>query len=297
MGRDLAYLGIGLHEEALGHYDAALSHYQRAAAGYHETGNIRGWGAATTRIGAIFHHRGDFTTALPYTEEVVRCGLEAADRQVSAWGLLWRATVKWRIGPVGEAIGDLEKAIDLFNGIPDHVGSAWANSILGGCYLRQGDFTRALPILEDAIRSITEKRLKGLLITSVPLILAETYVLIAEKAVGPRRTHMIRTATRACRAAMKQSKAHRYWLPMAFRLRGTMEWLSGKRGAAQRSWRASTVAAEEMGELYEVGLTLLESGHRTQKRADLERAEAIFIEVGTTLDALEARRILSTHPA
>src|SRR5439155_2808352 len=66
VGRDLAYLGIGLHEEALGHYDVALSHYQRAAAGYHETGNIRGWGAATTRIGAVFHHRGDFTNALPY---------------------------------------------------------------------------------------------------------------------------------------------------------------------------------------------------------------------------------------
>jgi hypothetical protein len=46
---------------------------------------------------------------------------------------------------------------------------------------------------------------------------------------------------------------------------------------------------------YELGMTHLEMGQRLKNRGHLERAEAIFAEIGAEFDLQEARKLLEVN--
>jgi hypothetical protein len=82
-----AYLGLAVHEDALGDWPSALAHYQRAAAAFNEAGHLRGWGASTLQIGWLHVVRGSFADASEQSRGLVRVGEETSDRHILAWGL------------------------------------------------------------------------------------------------------------------------------------------------------------------------------------------------------------------
>ncbi|MCJ7797612.1 MAG: hypothetical protein MUQ56_12780, partial [Thermoleophilia bacterium] len=77
-----------------------------------------------------------------------------------------------------------------------------------------------------------------------------------------------------------------------YRMQGTYEWLAGRPRKAEKCWQKSLAVAEELGAGYQEALTRLEIGRRLGDRAELERAEALFGEMGAALDLAEARRLL-----
>ena len=103
---------------------------------------------------------------------------------------------------------------------------------------------------------------------------------------------MLEKAGRACREAMRQGKMHRYWLPMALRFRGMLEWRQGNARAAERSWRNSLATAEELGARHEHALTSLEMGRCLRRLELVRQAAETFAEVGARPDLVEARRYL-----
>jgi len=126
--------------------------------------------------------------------------------------------------------------------------------------------------------------------------LAEAYLLAAEQNDKSKRAEWLKRAGRACRAALQHSqKAVRSGLPEAMRLRGRYEWLRGKRATAQQWWQRSLAEAEALGMRYELGVTHLEMGQRLGERAHLEKAEAIFAEIGAEWDLAKARELLRAN--
>jgi hypothetical protein len=85
-------------------------------------------------------------------------------------------------------------------------------------------------------------------------------------------------------------------MPEALRLQGTCEWLRGKKGTAQKWWEQSLTMAQEQGQRYDEGVTLLEMGSRLEDRGDLERAVAILSEIGAEWDLARAREALRETP-
>jgi hypothetical protein len=81
-------------------------------------------------------------------------------------------------------------------------------------------------------------------------------------------------------------------LPEAMRLQGTCEWLRGRRGAAQRWWRRGLSFAQQNGIGYEVGMIHLEMGCRLGEREHLEKAAALFEEMGSECNLGTARGAL-----
>lgn len=77
----------------------------------------------------------------------------------------------------------------------------------------------------------------------------------------------------------------------ACRLQGTYEWARGRRGRAQKLWMRSLAVGEELGARYDVGVTDLEMGRRLETREHLERAEALFTELGAEWDLAKARQL------
>ncbi len=288
-----AYFGAGSHKEVLGDFDQAFERYQRAATAFREAGHPRGYAGAISRIAYIFHHRGDFARALNEAVELIRLGEETSDREILAWGLMVRGMVRRCTGPLDEAIADLHRAIEVLERISDHASIAQTGGLLGACYLRQGQVGKALVVLERAKRTVTERRLRGFTVVWAPMVLAEAYLRAVDEARGAQQATMMKKAKRACQEAMKQGKLCRYWFPMAFRLRGTFEWRTGKHRAAERSWLSSMAVADAIAAPYEVALTCLEMGRCLERRAHLERAADIFARIGAHVDLAEAHRLVT----
>lgn len=172
--------------------------------------------------------------------------------------------------------------MELGGAMPDYAGFAQAAGLLGGCYLQRGEPGQALRVAEEGARVIAERGLRGMDVVWAHLASAEAQVRVLDEAEGARRG-----------LPVKQGETLRFWLPMTLRVRGMLEWRSGKAGAAGRSWGRSLAAAEQVGARYELALTLLEIGRSLGRRPDLERAATIFEEVGAPPALAEARRLLT----
>lgn len=133
-----SYLGMAVHEDALGDWASALAHYQRAASAFTEAGHLRGWGASTVQIGWLHVVRGSFAAANERSQELLRVGQETSDRHILAWGLTLRGTLAQLTRSADQAVADLEHAVELSQAIPDHANAAQATALLGRCHLRQG---------------------------------------------------------------------------------------------------------------------------------------------------------------
>jgi hypothetical protein len=72
-------------------------------------------------------------------------------------------------------------------------------------------------------------------------------------------------------------------------LRGRYEWLRGRPAVAEKWWRQSLELAERIGVCYDLGRTLLEMGRRMGNHSHLERAKALFAELGSEWDLARAR--------
>src|SRR4030067_3400461 len=81
-------------------------------------------------------------------------------------------------------------------------------------------------------------------------------------------------------------------LPEPMRLLGKYEWLMGRPSFAEEWWQKSLKTAEEMGMRYALGMTHLEMGQRLKDRYHLEKAEAIFSEIGAEFDLSQTRKLL-----
>jgi tetratricopeptide (TPR) repeat protein len=196
------------------------------------------------------------------------------------------------IGPLDEAVGQLQEAIELLTAIPDYPCLAEARAYLGLCYLRQGKLDQALQMLEQSNRLVATREVRGFQATTPRAGLAEVYLAKAEATEGHTRAVALNSAARACRAALKQGKADSRSVGIASRLQGAYEWFRGRADTARLCWERSMAVAEELGARYDLGQTYLEMGRRTGARTYLERAEQIFGEIGASLDLVEVRRAL-----
>ena len=78
------------------------------------------------------------------------------------------------------------------------------------------------------------------------------------------------------------------------RLQGTFDWLSDKPAKARKWWHKSLAEAERRGLRYDVGMTHWELGYRLGERAHLEKAEALFAEIGAAWDLARVKAYLRT---
>jgi tetratricopeptide (TPR) repeat protein len=278
-----------MHESCKGEWEAALTHARQAGQISQETGDLHSWGNAMGLIANVLNYRGDLTQAVPHCREIVRRAGEGADPQVQCWGLWTQGFAQRRLGQLDEAIAALQEAVELAKAIPDYGTHIAASGELGRCYLCRGELARARSVLEESQRVCAEHTSRWG--NNIPLRngLAEACLAAAEQSEATRRAERMKSARDACYDALKQGKTFRPGLPEAMRLRGTYEWLRGKRAAAQRWWQRSLALAEKMGQRYDLGMAYLEIGFRLGERAHLERAEAILAAIDAERDLARAR--------
>ena len=294
----MSYQNLAIYEIFTGKLNKALEHSLRGAEAYRKGGywNLHGWALTMCFVIRSYLHKGDFANALTYAEDLVRFGQDTNDSQMLVWGLYGRGLAQDRKGDFVEAITNLRKAMELAEAVPDHRFRAMAGGELGRCYLRQGDLGQALAILEENEHYGAKYKMKR----PFPALrngLVGAYLLAAEQSGQNERHNWLRKAGRSCREALGQGRKYRIGLAEAMRLKGTYECLREKPTFALKWWQRSLAVAEEIGMRHELGLTYLEMGMRLKERAYLEKAEAIFGEIGAEWDLGQTRKLLKLYGA
>jgi class 3 adenylate cyclase/tetratricopeptide (TPR) repeat protein len=292
-----AYYGLQLHEFYLGELDHSIDDGRRCAQACNEAKDLVTWGLATGVLAHAITTQGDMAGALVHSQEMIRLGQDAGARNVWCWGELEQGYAVRRQGHLREAIAHQQKAIELADTIPDYIYRVIAGAELGLCYLRQGDFDRALSELEMCQRVADEHHvIEPYGRTTTLNNVAETDLFAVEHGDPSERAKWLSKARDACRAALKEAPKFRPKWPKAMRLQGTFEWLAGRPGNAQKWWQKSLAEAERMGMRYDVGMTHLEIGQRLGERAHLEKAEAMFAKIGAEVDLARTRKLLEGNP-
>jgi len=295
----VAYQNLALHEVFAGRLNKAVEYGLLGVEAYRKGGywNLHGWGITIYLVIFPYLYKGDFIKASPHAQDLVRFGQDADDPQLLCWGLSALGHVQLRKGDLGQAIANLNEAIKLAEAIPDYRWSGVSGGFLGRCYIHQGSLDQALSVLLKTESIIVRHNLKGMVSVSLRNNLATLYLLFAEKNMGSKKAKWMGRARIACKKALKQGKVYRFGLPEAMRLKGTYEWLSGRSVTAKKWWQHSLSLGEELGMRPDLAITYLEMGSRLKDRAHLERAAAIFAEIGGEWDLAQAQKLLQLYDA
>jgi tetratricopeptide (TPR) repeat protein len=281
-----AYYCQACHGYVTGDLNKSLQDALRAADAPRKIGDLRAWGLATWIAAAPMTYLGRFSESVTESESMIRLGEAGADTDVRCWGLSALGEVQRRLGQFDAAIANLEKGRALAAAIPDYRAYTISAAELGRCYLRTGNLPLAITILEESQRIRFEHNVRGTAVARLVNALAEAHLWSAGQSPDG-----IQKAGEACQAAVKHNQGWRIALPDAIRLQGIHEWLSSKPEAARASWEQSLTLAKEMGARYDAGLAHFEIGKRLGERAHLEKAEAIFADLGAEWDLAEAKKL------
>jgi class 3 adenylate cyclase/tetratricopeptide (TPR) repeat protein len=293
-GRGLAYMCLTMYEAwGKGRFHEAAEHGLQAADAYRKGGywDLAGWGASIALVSSSYSHLGDLREASTYAQNVIRSAQDAGEVALLCYGLGCLGVAEVHKGHFEDASVSLKKSIELAEEIPDFRSRVIGSSNLGSCYLRQNDIERALIILKECESYRAKHKMDGYF-PALSNGITEAYLLSAEQGVDNQKKEMLREARRTCQHALKRGRKYRYGLAEAMRLKGTYEWLRDKPASAQKWWQSSLETAEEMGMRYQLGMTHLEMSRRLKDRTHLEKAEAIFAEIGAEFDLAQTRKLL-----
>jgi class 3 adenylate cyclase/tetratricopeptide (TPR) repeat protein len=253
--------------------------------------HVNMWGLLNFAAAYSCTLRGDLDGASAIGHELIRFGRDANDPDIWCMGLLSLGWAQERRGEFEASLASLDKAIELAEAVPAHISRIFAGSLLGRCYFRLGDVERSITVLKHAEDYRTAHGVRGYE-CETPLALFATFLAAAEQGTGVDKEEYLSRAKRASKEVFRSAKVYRYCLPEAMRLQGKYEWIRSKSSSAQEWWQKSIKTAEEMGARYDLGMAHLEMGHRLNDRDHLERAEAIFAEIGAQFDLSQTRDAL-----
>ena len=293
-----AWFAMGFLDFYDGQWDECESRMGKAVTAYREAGDLHRWGAAALMLAWVLSARGDLAGARTLTSEMVRAGKDAADPQLTSWGLqnLGRALVA--LGPLSEAEAVLREGRALAQSI-----QAWDNmlhlqAVLVRCLLLQGKLQECAALLDEAHRIIQrEKMVQAFDQVEVLVADAAYHVAVAEREQGTARAAALREAKRACGKAHRCAQQMPMWLPTMLRLRGTADWLGGDVAGANKQWKESLKVAELSVFPIERALTLLEKGQRSGNAELVAQAATLFRQTGADTYLALARQPVSARAA
>jgi tetratricopeptide (TPR) repeat protein len=288
-----ALLAAGLGEHVRGHWSVALDDFAEAERRFREAGDLRRWGAgATMRAYVLLNQQSRFEECLAVCDEIERPARDASDPQLLGWALHTRGVVLLHRGDFGPARELCREAVDLYASLPDFHAGLRALSDLALCDLRLGRIDEATAAAEESEAMVVRHGIRGFQPVNAAIAGADVFLHLAEQG----SEEALGRARAAVKTAAKRSKLAVEGRPGACRVRGNVEWLRGRRGAARRWWRRSLQEAESQGAPYKAALTELDAGRRLGDPEHLRRAEARFEELGATWYADRAREALQGGP-
>ena len=229
------------------------------------------------------------------SRELLRAGSETRDQALVAWGLHGLGISLRQTGTYDQAIGQLEQAAVIYKAIPDHHNWAYVSAEMALCLALKGSLDLAVKLAGEVEQSIRKHRPRGMWAANPSACLAEVFVLALHHR-APRDQHaLFQKARNACRDALRYAKACKgEWAAESLRVMGTFCWITGNPARAEAWWDKAARLAEEIGTKYSLAQICLERGRRLERSADVQRAEALFAQLGIEYHVRAAGEVLAS---
>lgn len=275
----LAYLGKAFHGNCLAQWEKALDQCGKAAAAFEDMGDFHAWGCVGYFAVAALVNLARYHEALELSRRILKTGEDGADHQVSCWGNWATGHVLLHTGDVDAAISSLREAKKLSEITEDMSFYVVSCIELGIGYLKLGDREQALEEMDRGMEfyNAHPQRAMGWLPFRNPMV--AVYMAMAEHGPTSQRDEWMSKAASECRLALKHAGRYRGVLPEAMRLKGTYEWLNGRHRRANRWWKRSLDLARELGQAYDVGMSLVEMGSRREQQDLLDSGLDILAQI------------------
>ncbi len=257
-----------------------------------QAGNIRLWAAVIgTRI-AYLYALGD-PDWIVVSQSFWRVVSETSDRQAQAWALTALAMTQEHGGDFDTALDNLQRAIEIFESIPDWRFLAHALGVRSTILLRMRQLISAQVCVDQAVSLIRRHHLSGCWTTRPLLAAAEVRLASFEFAEPAQRDAARKVAGKAIDDMLRHGRRVRdEGAVEARRVAGTYAWLAGRHERARAHWEAGLETARALGARHAEARVLLERGLRSSNVADLTLAEAMFAAAQATHEQGAAQKVL-----
>ena len=197
------------------------------------------------------------------------------------------------LGAHDEAIERAELALRLAGegGATERHAQGGAQGVLASAWSRKGDSARALEAAAKALEAVRLGSGAGYNFYGVVGMAEGSLSASDTEALAPPALVLARHACHTLRSYARRVPIAE---PAAHLWQGHLDWALGRRARAQRAWRASAAAAERMGLRYDFARAHAALGRHlpegdAERSRHLERAAAVFHEIGATWDAAITR--------
>jgi serine/threonine protein kinase/tetratricopeptide (TPR) repeat protein len=250
-------------------------------------------------ICAIFaaNYQGQFKRAAEMFREVEAWTRKTGDPQAQTAGPIAGAMARLRLGDVDRALALCQGARPFVDASPAVHDDIRCYGVLSLAALRSGDARLAREAAERVLAIVQSTRPVAYWTHDGMVSVTEATLALWEASKPADRAALERMAKQAVRGMEAFAKVFPIGEPFALLFRGLYEQLAGRAGAARKAWERCLAAAVRLRMPYDEGRAHLEIGRHLgprdhARRRHLERALAIFTELGTVPDEKRAREAL-----
>jgi class 3 adenylate cyclase/tetratricopeptide (TPR) repeat protein len=292
----------GFSRAAAGRWTEARAALEEAVALAEELGDKRRWIEGVCGLSTVLHYQGEYERRVQMGSDVLYASARRqGDVQAEAWGLLDQLESLI-------ALGDRERTRPLLDALrpflDKDIGRSeqiWAHGLLALALLRDGDPAGALEAATRATEHSARTAPVAVYCYEGYAAAAEVFLALREArhgATARERAAVARGARAATAALERYARVFPIARPRAQVYRGWLYHLAGRQAAAALSWRRAVEDAERLQMPFEEARARHERArHRPPgdplRRADLERAAALFESVGATGDLARTRAALA----
>jgi class 3 adenylate cyclase/tetratricopeptide (TPR) repeat protein len=292
----LTYQMLTLHAFYQARWEDVETYGRRASEIWRATGELHGLGWVSVFRAYSHARQGRFREALALGEAMINVGRDGADPVAQLQGLDVAGVALLTLGDTAKAVPYLEEAIRLARETSDYLDLSRPSVTLSRWYVRNGDWQRALTILEETRRMLRQHDVREPIANSLTASsLATACMLAAEQRAGPERSAWLRRAGQHCADALRRSRRLPAERIEALRVKGSYEFAQGRPASARSYWQQSRRTAEEVSMRYDAALTQWEMGRRLNEPTHCAPAERLLRELGANLDAEAASAWLAAN--
>ncbi len=205
-------------------------------------------------------------------------GRETAFGPATRWAGAARGIALRRLGRLSEAEAAFRETIQLSVDASDHVNLAGARGEFGHCLLDMGRDDEAMAVLQIGHESAVAHKVRGHALVWLATGRARGTLVMAQRTPGRKAPWS--DAKKHCDHAILVGRRFRIGLTPALRIRGSLDWVQGRRLTAARWWNQSIVEAETVGARFEQALCYLEAGAKLGDAEQVGKARDLFAAMG-----------------
>jgi tetratricopeptide (TPR) repeat protein len=276
----------------MGQWEQVRDLCQRAIETAEYLGDSKMWEITSGQLASCDFLTGRYSASSDSWGRIIESARRRGDRQTEAMALRGQADNLIRFGDLTVAVHLLEEALAASRESSDRLTEMACHASLAKAHLQQERHAAARQGAEAAM-AITPL---------APAVFAtlDTYANVAEVYLGlweRGQVDLRAAARRSLRPLFTSARRFPIAIPLAWRCRGSYEWLAGRPVRARWAWEHSLLAARQLDMAFDVARAMHELGRHADERdqcrvENLTTASEILSQIGAGYDLIQVHKAL-----